>query len=360
MPDDLFINDDYKPKGPLHLFVADLLRDTIGWSDDERFKYVRLLDHMWSQGGWIPDDLGYIAEVTGINRARNWREKAEKLARMLTSHDEKLGFLTQKRLNEDMETSFILNGKRRKAQKASVEKQLANADAHAPASTSHKPHIEEKDTNVSPKNDDLFDDQPKDNPTKIMPEDLRSAMSAWNDLAKEIGLAKVQRFEVDRKQSLKAVLMILQTKPTPTNGGDPKGLIGWLDALDKIRHAPHMRGENDRGWKATFDWITIKKNITKLMEGNYRDDRTSNNPGNGPGALEAGFAAGMDFEMETVPPAAGGRGPGPDQAGDFGNGGGSDPGDGPRGRGDPDPDVETLEATRDVDGNFTAVPRGTG
>ena len=30
-----------------------------------------------------------------------------------------------------------------------------------------------------------------------------------------------------------------------------------------------LSGENDRGWKATFDWLIRPKNFIKVVEGNY-------------------------------------------------------------------------------------------
>ena len=89
----------YKPKGyPFPLFINDLKDDTIGWSHEDRYRYIVLLDHLFHKGGFIPNDLDYIAEVSGINRARNWRERAEKLRLILIKSEKKVGFLTQKKV----------------------------------------------------------------------------------------------------------------------------------------------------------------------------------------------------------------------------------------------------------------------
>ncbi len=50
MADDLF-----RPKGPLPLFLADFERDTVGWREADKFRYLRVLDHVFHQGGFIPD-----------------------------------------------------------------------------------------------------------------------------------------------------------------------------------------------------------------------------------------------------------------------------------------------------------------
>lgn len=99
--------DGYKPKGhPFPLFVNDLHDDTIGWSGEDRYRYIVLLDHIFHKGGFIPDDLDYIAEVSGINRARNWREKAEKLRFILIKSEKKVGFLTQKKVMCEVISAF--------------------------------------------------------------------------------------------------------------------------------------------------------------------------------------------------------------------------------------------------------------
>lgn len=34
---------------------------------------------------------------------------------------------------------------------------------------------------------------------------------------------------------------------------------------------PFLKGENDRGWRATFDWLINEQNMTKVLEGAYAD-----------------------------------------------------------------------------------------
>ncbi len=65
----------FKPKGPFPLWLADFEKDTIGWSLDLMFMYLRLLVHLWSQGGYIPDDDDYLVEAMGMHKARGYRRK---------------------------------------------------------------------------------------------------------------------------------------------------------------------------------------------------------------------------------------------------------------------------------------------
>jgi hypothetical protein len=36
-----------------------------------------------------------------------------------------------------------------------------------------------------------------------------------------------------------------------------------------INSLPFCRGDNDRGWRANFDWAMKPSNIAKVLEGNY-------------------------------------------------------------------------------------------
>lgn len=47
----------------------------------------------------------------------------------------------------------------------------------------------------------------------------------------------------------------------------------WEDVMTKVNRSPHLRGENDRNWRASFDWILNPTNLTKVVEGNYDPDK---------------------------------------------------------------------------------------
>lgn len=50
----------------------------------------------------------------------------------------------------------------------------------------------------------------------------------------------------------------------------------WRAYCMRIRDAPHLMGQNDRGWTADFDWVLEPRNLTRITEGNY-DRRKQNN-----------------------------------------------------------------------------------
>ncbi len=83
------------------------------------------------------------------------------------------------------------------------------------------------------------------------------AFEAYNDLAGELGLSKAQLLTDERRSKIRQRL------------NDCGGLTGWIDALGKIRGSPFLCGDNDRGWKASLDFLLKRTNFTRLLEGSY-------------------------------------------------------------------------------------------
>ena len=64
----------FHPKGPLSLYLDALERDTVGWSAADKYRYLLVIDHLFHQGGFMPDDDGEIAEVMQLRKGRGWRD----------------------------------------------------------------------------------------------------------------------------------------------------------------------------------------------------------------------------------------------------------------------------------------------
>lgn len=47
----------------------------------------------------------------------------------------------------------------------------------------------------------------------------------------------------------------------------------WEDLVARVNRSPHLRGENGRSWKASFDWVIKPDSIAKILEGNYEPDK---------------------------------------------------------------------------------------
>jgi hypothetical protein len=106
-------------------------------------------------------------------------------------------------------------------------------------------------------------------PSRAAAAERLQAVDEWNVLAGEIGLSRVAKLTSTRQSKLTARLH------------DCGGIEGWRAALVKIRETPGLQGQNDRGWRATFDWLTGETAFTRLMEDYYA--RWGTAPANGAG-----------------------------------------------------------------------------
>lgn len=110
-----------------------------------------------------------------------------------------------------------------------------------------------------------------DGPPSTAPpiDEIAQAVSAYNLTAEAAGWPKVRALSKERRAALRARL------------AEAGGIEGWHAALAKARASPLCNGQNDRGWVASFDFLTQRKSFTRLMEGNYDERPACNRPSSG-------------------------------------------------------------------------------
>jgi uncharacterized protein YdaU (DUF1376 family) len=81
-------------------------------------------------------------------------------------------------------------------------------------------------------------------------------VGAWNDLAAKCDLPRVTKVTETRRKQIKARIREYETDD-------------WSKAMSAIYRSKFLRGENDRGWKADFDFLLQPKSFIKLVEGSY-------------------------------------------------------------------------------------------
>ena len=47
------------------------------------------------------------------------------------------------------------------------------------------------------------------------------------------------------------------------------GIEKVIEAIESINNSDFLKGQNDRSWVITFDWLIKPNNFTKVLEGNY-------------------------------------------------------------------------------------------
>jgi hypothetical protein len=61
----------------------------------------------------------------------------------------------------------------------------------------------------------------------------------------------------------------------------------WKGIFQRIISSPFLRGENDRSWRADFDWCLKPDNLAKILEGKYDDRKNPNKIPTGMDAVKA-------------------------------------------------------------------------
>lgn len=83
------------------------------------------------------------------------------------------------------------------------------------------------------------------------------AMELYNQTAKKIKLSKCKLMTSARKRAIALRLKEIG------------GLEGWKEALAKLEKSSFCQGKNDRGWKASMDFLLQPSKLAKLLEGGY-------------------------------------------------------------------------------------------
>lgn len=92
---------------------------------------------------------------------------------------------------------------------------------------------------------------------------ISNLASLWNETAPQ-ELARVNLPFRRSPQNLKKLKTMIGIYPEKTF---------WTELIEKIHHSSFLRGKNDRGWKATFDFIVTKAD--QIADGKYLDNDTN-------------------------------------------------------------------------------------
>jgi len=113
--------------------------------------------------------------------------------------------------------------------------------------------------------------------------EISDAVEAFNAAARDVGWQEVRKLSAARRRSLALRL------------GELGGLAGWIEVLARSRGSPFLRGENDKGWRLTFDWLLKPGNLNTVMEGNYDPRQPNRSRADQP---RSGHATALDYLAE--------------------------------------------------------------
>jgi hypothetical protein len=103
---------------------------------------------------------------------------------------------------------------------------------------------------------------------------IEGLVEAWNEICVPL-LPPVQSLPPRRKGTARA-----RMKEHPD-------LEEWKGIFQRIVASKFLRGENDKGWRADFDWCLNQNNLAKILEGKYDDRKNPNKVPTGMDALKA-------------------------------------------------------------------------
>lgn len=92
--------------------------------------------------------------------------------------------------------------------------------------------------------------------TGVSPVRPNEIVDAWNEIAAKHDLPKVAKLTDERKKKLAA----------RCRDSTPEEFQAAFAAIDRSRW---LQGDNDKNWKANFDFLLQPKSFTKLIEGAY-------------------------------------------------------------------------------------------
>lgn len=84
-------------------------------------------------------------------------------------------------------------------------------------------------------------------------------VEAWNEMAGRTGNPKA-KLTPERRRKLLVRLRVCTIEE-------------FTEAILAVERSSFLRGENDRGWRANFDFLLQPSSFTKLIEGSYDDGR---------------------------------------------------------------------------------------
>lgn len=94
---------------------------------------------------------------------------------------------------------------------------------------------------------------------ELHPVDYTNIMDYWNKHSK-----------------LKSITVMTEKRKSHINARVKEhGLEAIYKAIDNVSKSSFLRGQNNRGWIATFDWVFLPNNFVKVLEGNYLDKDTT-------------------------------------------------------------------------------------
>jgi uncharacterized protein YdaU (DUF1376 family) len=238
-------------------FVGDYLSATGRLTTEQHGAYLLILLDYWKNGP-PPNDDGVLAALARMAPAA-WRKARPSLIGFFEIRD---GLLIQKRVERERGRASEITEKRSKAGKASAQakaqqkssKRPTHDGTHVAANGMQNGRPSPSQTSsgeevIASSNEDV-------SVATDRPLTKSEILEAWRTRMVPLGFPAVAKMNAQRERLLAARLKDCT-------------LEEWQRAMDALERSAFCRGENDRGWRADFDFLLQPKSFTKLLEGAY-------------------------------------------------------------------------------------------
>ena len=238
------------------LYIGDYLSDTMHLTCEQSGAYLHLIMHYWRAGA-LPDNDIALAQITRLS-PKAWKANRAIVEPFFTVGG---GKWTHKRIDAERKKSAEVKERyAERAQKGAAKRWGKNASSNATGNASSIPegcnghgnlHLQVSNETIESSNEDLSA-EPTDEP--VTEEEI---LEAWHERMVPLGFSAVRKMTPQRKRSLAA-----RRREYPH-------IDDWQRAFSALERSRFCQGENDRGWRADFDFLCQSKSLTKLIEGAY-------------------------------------------------------------------------------------------
>ena len=236
--------------------------------DNNKLAQLTKVGRRWTKIRARLIELGKIEEINGrISQPRCRRELADAEARIIQAKRAGMASAEKRKALKELQ-----------GESTGVTSGVGTQDPTADPTTYQLPATIKKEPPVSPKGDTPACQETSKDPGGERPafldrgEESQDApaemVRIWNEVC-GAKVVKAQKLHDSRRRTL--------TKRLKEDFGG--SLSEWRAYCERIVAAPHLIGTNDRGWRASLDWVLRPANMTKVLEGNY--DPPKPNGGNG-------------------------------------------------------------------------------
>lgn len=119
-------------------------------------------------------------------------------------------------------------------------------------------------------------------------------LKLYNDFAKQHGITVSRGLNPKKKSNIRTTYL-------------KHGMKGIHEAFEIIPRCPHLLGRNDRGWKASLEFVFREDKFDSILEGNYEERPINQHSGKASGSRSPrgqqetqGFAGSVFRELDEV------------------------------------------------------------